>query len=143
MRPLLISIAALSLPAAAEAGTKPVDLGALPSQPVHEVAKLTPLALTPGGSPAVVLLDVDAGEVVPPHATQSGTRLVTVISGDLSWGDGDAVDESRETRYPAGSVLVLPAGQMHWVAARGGPVRLQLIVLDDEPPVPAIAAQVQ
>lgn len=47
----------------------------------------------------------DAGEVVPPHATESGLRLLTVMPGAMSWGDGGKVDETRETVYPPGSVL--------------------------------------
>lgn len=129
----------LALPAAVQAETQAVDPSGLAGQTVYEVATLTPLALTSAGSPAVVLLDVAAGDVVPPHAAPSGLRLITVIAGDLSWGDGDTVDPAQEVLYPAGSILLLPAGQMHWLAARDADLRLQLVVLDDETPVPALA----
>ena len=140
MPALAASIALLPLSATA-AETSLIDTSALPSKPVWEVAQLTPLALSAEGAPAVVLLDLDAGVVVPPHATKTGLRLLTVISGDMSWGDGSTIDETAETVYPAGSILTLPAGLKHWLAARNGPVRLQLIVLDDEKLVPAVAEQ--
>lgn len=139
MRSLFLSLAALVLPVTATAETTLIDPSALESRQIYDTATLTPLALSNAGAPAVVLLDLDAGEVVPPHATQSGLRLLTVLSGDLFWGDGDTVDETRETLYPAGSVLAVPHGENHWLAARNGPLRVQLIVLDDELPVPAIA----
>jgi hypothetical protein len=52
----------------------------LPSQTVWDAAQLTPLALTVVGAPAVILLDLEDGEVVPPHATDAGLRLLTVIA---------------------------------------------------------------
>ena len=138
-----LPIVAAALPSAAMAGTTLVDTSALPSRQVYDVAKLTPLAVSPSGAPAVVLLDLAAGDVVPPHAADKHLRLLTVISGDMSWGDGSEIDESQETVYPAGSILTLPAGVDHWLAARNGSVRLQLIVLDDEAPTPAISEQMQ
>ena len=147
MKALLASLACLALlalPAAATAAeTTLIDIGALPSKQVYGVADLTPLAVSPSGKPAVVLLDLDAGEVVPPHATESGLRLLTVISGAMSWGDGDKVDETKETVYQPGSVLTVPAKLDHWLAARSEPVRIQLIVLDDETPVPGILEQMK
>lgn len=142
MKTALLTVLATvaAFPALAEAVS--IDPATLPGKTVYDdAATLTPLALTPAGSPAAVLLDVAAGQVVPPHATESGLRLLTVVSGDMSWGDGDTVDPAAEQVYPAGSFLILPPGEMHWLAARGDAVRLQLVVLDDETPVPAIAEQ--
>lgn len=130
-----------ALPAAAK--TTVVDLSAMPGVEVYDTATLTPLALSAAGSPAAVLLDLEAGEVVPPHATESGIRLLTVLSGDLFWGDGEAVDPAAKTRHAPGAVLAIPAGADHWLAARNGPLRLMLVVLDDETPVPAIQGQMQ
>ncbi|MEM1046827.1 MAG: hypothetical protein AAGL24_11760 [Pseudomonadota bacterium] len=143
MRCLLPTLILTALPALALAETTLIDVSALPSKQVYDVADLTPLALTPEGAPAVVLLDLKAGDVVPPHAAKSGLRLLTVLSGDMSWGDGSAIDEAREKIYPAGSILTVPAGLDHWLAARAGDVRLQLVVLDDEKPVPALKEQMQ
>ena len=53
------AVALLLLSAGAE--TILIDTSVLPSVQAHEVAKMTPLAFTPEGSPAVVLLDLEAG----------------------------------------------------------------------------------
>ena len=143
MRRLLLMLAVAALPAPAIADTTFVDTSTLPVRQVYDVAELTPLAVSPSGSPAVVLLDLDAGDVVPPHATKSGLRLLTVLSGEMSWGDGSVIDQGLETVHPAGSFLIVPAGLDHWLAARGGDVRLQLVVLDDETPVPAVLEQMR
>ena len=144
MRTLLACLVLAALPAAAIAAeTTLIDTGALSSKQVYGVADLTPLVVSSSGVPVVVLLDLDAGDVVPPHATESGLRLLTVISGAMSWGDGSEVDETQETNYPPGSVLTVPAKLDHWLAARSGPVRIQLIVLDDESPVPGVQKQMK
>ena len=143
MRTLLPALAIAALPVSAAADTSLIDTSKLPTRQVHEVAELTPLAVTPDGVPAVVLLDLDKGDVVPPHATKSGLRLLTVLSGEMSWGNGTAIEEAREIKYPAGSVLTIPAGASHWLAARSGDVRLQLILLDDETPVEGVKAQMK
>ena len=139
---LAAAIALLPLSANADQTTL-IDTSTLPSVQAFDVAELTPLAITSEGAPAIVLLDLQAGDVVPPHATETGLRLLTVISGDMSWGDGSVIDEVQETVYPAGSILTLPAGLDHWLAARNGDVRLQLLLLDDETPVPGIREQMQ
>ena len=140
MKPVFFSAlaAGLALPALAE--TVAVDPAALPSRTIHAAATLTPLALSADGNPAVVLLEVAAGQVVAPHATESGLRLLTVLSGETAWGDGDTVDPAAERVSPAGGLLLLPPGGMHRLAARGDAVRLRLAVLDDDKPVPAAAA---
>ena len=135
-------VATFPLAAAAEQ-TSLIDTASLPKKQVYAVADLIPLVISADGAPAVVLLDLDAGDIVPPHATESGLRLMTVLSGDMSWGDGSMINEAQETVYPQGSILTLPAGLEHWLAARSGPVRLQLIVLDDEKPVPAVQNQMK
>jgi len=141
MKTCLAALAIVALPAVALAESKPVDTNALPSNTVWDVAELTPLAVTADGTPAVVLLELGDGVVVPPHATDTGLRLLTVLSGEMSWGNGETVDEAAETVYPAGTILTVPAGSPHWLAARSGPVRLTLVLLDDETPVPALAEQ--
>lgn len=138
--PALVAISPLT--AQAEQ-TSLIDTGVLPNKLVYGTASLTPLAVSADGAPVVVLLDVEAGVVVPPHAAKSGLRILTVLKGDMSWGDGSAVDRAKETLYPAGSVLTVPAGVDHWLAARSGDVRLQVVVLDDEAPVPAVRKQMK
>lgn len=127
----------------ATAETILIDTDALEARTVYDVAELTPLALTSEGDPAMLLLSLDAGDVVPPHATESGLRLLTVLSGEMSWGDGDAVDVSVERTFGPGSMLAVQAGEMHWVAARAGPVEIQLVLLDDETAAPGIQEQLQ
>ncbi|MEO1222669.1 MAG: hypothetical protein AAFX92_00445 [Pseudomonadota bacterium] len=143
MYKVLLPLALAGLSATALAETTLIDTSVLPAMQVYDVAELTPLAVSAAGAPAVVLLDLDNGDVVPPHATESGLRLLTVLSGEMSWGDGSTIDQTQETVYPAGSILTLPAGQDHWLAARGGDVRLQLIVLDDENAVPEVLEQMR
>ena len=138
--PVLVAV----FPLAAQAEqTSLIDTASLPKKQVYGAADLTPLAVSPEGAPAVVLLDVKAGVVVPPHAAKSGLRILTVLKGDMSWGDGSAVDRAKETVYPAGSVLTVPAGVDHWLAARVGDLRLQVVVLDDESSVPAVREQMR
>ena len=118
-----------------------LDIGALPSRTMHQTAQATPLAVTDDGVPAVVLLRVPAGREVPPHAAEGGLRMLTVIEGPLSWGNGDTVDRSAETLHLPGSVLIVPAGSPHWLAARDGDVLLQMVLLNGASPVPAAAEQ--
>ncbi|MBV1896939.1 MAG: cupin domain-containing protein [Rhodobacteraceae bacterium] len=144
MKTTVFSAAVLAVfPILAMAGTTNVDVSKLPGKPVHDTATVTPLALSQNGSPSVILLSVAAGKEVPAHATEAGLRLITVVSGNLYWGDGDKIDPANETVYPAGSFLMLPSGVPHWLAARDGDLVLQLVVLDGETPVPAIAEQMK
>ena len=140
LAPVLIGM--LPLASAAEQ-TSLINTTSLPKKQVYGVAYLTPLAVSDEGAPVVALLDLQAGDVVPPHATTSGLRLLTVLKGDLSWGDGKKVEQSKETVYPAGSILALPAGVYHWAAARSGDVRIQLVVLDEATPTPSVQEQMQ
>lgn len=129
--------------AAAAEQTSLIDTASLPTKKAFGTATLTPLAVSAKGTAVVILLDVKSGDVVPPHAAKSGLWLLTVLKGEMSWGDGNTVDRTKETVYPAGSVLTLPAGVDHWVAARSGDVRLQVVILDDETPVPAVRKQMR
>ena len=58
-------------------------------------------------------------------ALVSDTRSTTVLSGTLTVGFGDAVDEAKAVTVPAGAVYVAPAGVPHWVAAKDGAVVYQ------------------
>lgn len=142
MRYLLPLLILSIVPATASAETMLIDVEKLKSKQVHKVALVTPLAVA-DGKPMIILLDVPAGAVVPPHKTEGGLRLMTVISGDLYWGDGNEIDQSQEKIYPAGSILTLPEQDPHWLAARAGDVRLQLITLDNKVLVPNIQEQMK
>lgn len=142
MKRLLPLVLALA-PSLAPAETTLLDLGALPGKTVHETATMTPLALTEAGTPLVVTLHLEAGKEVPPHAAQSGLRLLSVLSGTLHWGDGDAIDPAAERLFAPGSILVVKPGEMHWLAARSGDLRLQIVVMRDDAPTPAVKEQLQ
>lgn len=64
------------------------------------------------------------GGAINPH-THPDARYTTVLSGELTVGLGDTVDAARETRYPAGSFVVMPAGQPHYSLAKNGEVVYQ------------------
>ena len=82
------------------------------------------------------------GQFVPPHGAGGPLRVLTVVSGTLSWGDGHAVDEAAERNFGPGSVIVLPAGGgEHWAAARHDDVLLQIVVLREGKLAPEAAAQ--
>ena len=141
MRSTIIALSLLLTASVAHAETKMIDLDLVPAKRVYDAADLRPIALTNAGEPSVVVLEIDEGVVVPPHATKTGLRLLTVLSGDISWGDGDKVREDREKVYPAGSHLLVRAGDMHWVAARSGDVRIRLVLLHDQKLTPPVASQ--
>ncbi|MEP2760556.1 MAG: cupin domain-containing protein [Roseibium sp.] len=143
MRTLLASLVFAALSTAASAETTLIDIEKLPSKEVHGIADLTPLAVSASGAPAVVLLDLEKGEVVPPHATKEGLRMMTVLKGELFWGDGSSINPEMEKTFQPGDVLTIPAGLDHWLAARNGSLQIQLIVLDDEQLVPGIQEQMK
>ena len=118
-----------------------IDTDTLPSGAAYAVARVTPLARDALGEPFVILLDLPAGEVVPPHTAPSGIRLVTVQRGAVHWGDGETVDPARERVFPQGTIFTIRAGDCHWLAARDGDVRLQLVVMANDAPVPGIQEQ--
>jgi len=145
MRPGLVSImilAALALPAGLAARPTALDLDALHSERVHDAAERTILASGQNGRPLVALLRIGKGHALPPHGEAGGVRLLTIISGTLSLGDGDHVDPAAERRFGPGSILVIPAkGGLHWAAARTDDVLLQVVILGDGVLAADVAAQ--
>ena len=141
MRSTIIALSLLLTISVAHAETKMINLDQVPAKRVYDAADLRPIALTNAGVPSIVVLSVDKGVVVPPHATKTGLRLLTVLSGNMSYGDGAEVKQDQERIYPAGSHLLVRAGDMHWVAARSGDVRLQLVLLHDQKLTPPVAKQ--
>jgi quercetin dioxygenase-like cupin family protein len=67
---------------------------------------------------------IAAGGMVSQH-THPDARYTTVLSGELTIGLGDTLDAAKETRYPAGSFVVMPAGQPHYSLAKNGEVVYQ------------------
>src|SRR5689334_2070034 len=66
-----------------------------------------------------------AGARVLAH-THPHDEQVTVIAGAWWLGTGEKFDADRLVGYPAGSFVVVPAGVPHFVAAKDGPVIVQL-----------------
>jgi quercetin dioxygenase-like cupin family protein len=58
--------------------------------------------------------------------THPHDELVTVIEGTWYLGEGSRFEQSKLKGYPAGSFIVVPAGVPHFVAAKDGPVIVQL-----------------
>lgn len=58
--------------------------------------------------------------------THPQDELVTVIEGTWYVGEGERFDAAKLKGYPAGSFIVIPAGTPHFVAAKEGPVVVQL-----------------
>ena len=61
---------------------------------------------------------------IPPHS-HPDSRMVTVLSGELFAGTDPTVDSSNGTLLPAGSFIIMPAGEVHWTWARNGEVVYQ------------------
>lgn len=127
--PMILAAALVAgLPVAASAQSTRLDLDALAFDVVHDAARRTILATDAEGRPLTALLRIANGQSLPPHGAAGGSRLLTVVSGTLSWGDGNNVDRAAERRFGPGSVILVPAecGE-HWAAARDGDVLLQVV----------------
>lgn len=139
MKLALAATAALLLPLAANAETVQLDTARLAHMAAHGGGEVSPLAIAPDGRPLTALLRIPAGQVLDAHGA-GGSALLTVISGTISWGDGDQVDAAKERKFGPGSVLV--ANGVHWAAARDGDVLAQVVRLFDGTKLaPAVSAQ--
>lgn len=140
---ILGTLAALAIPTALAARSTPLDLDTLRYDVVHDSARRTVLATSKIGQPLIALLRIAKGSELPPHGETGGVRLLTILSGTLSWGDGTRVDRAAERRFGPGSIIVVPAqGGAHWAAARSDDVLLQVVMIDDGALAPEVAAQV-
>jgi len=139
---LLAALASLLVPGMAAADSTLLDLGQLRYQPVYDAAERTVLALDSEGRPLTALLRIAKGQFLPPHGAEGGLRVLTVLAGTLSWGDGDKVDPAAEKTFGPGSVIVVPAaGGEHWAAARQDDVLLQVVMVRQGKLAPEAAAQ--
>lgn len=137
------SMLALLAPGAASAGSTQLDIDKLGYQTVHDAARRGIIAVDGKGRPLSFLLRIAKGQFLPPHGATGPIRLLTVLSGTLSWGDGNKVDPAAERRFGPGSIIVVPAqGGEHWAAARQDDVVLQAVVVHDGALAPEAAAQV-
>jgi len=129
---LLLAAISLALPAAASAKSTPLDIDRLHYETVHDAARRGIIAVDGQGRPLTFLLRIAKGQFLPPHGASGPIRLLTVISGTLSWGDGNKVDPASERTFGPGSIIVVPAqGGEHWAAARKDDVLLQAVLVHD------------
>jgi len=146
MKHRLVSCAVAALlagPGAAAAGSTQLDIDKLQYDTVYDVARRGVLAVDSQGKPLTLLLRIGKGQFLPPHGANGGIRLLTVVSGTLSWGDGSEVAPAAERSFGPGSVIVVPAqGGEHWAAAREDDVLLQIVIVGDGALAPSAAAQV-
>lgn len=71
--------------------------------------------------PYVIRLQLPAGYQIPPH-WHSQAENVTVISGRLSFGLGDSVDESAAQTIETGGFHSIPAQTHHYAYSKDGAV---------------------
>lgn len=143
-RIVLVAMAALLAGSGtAMADSTRIDLDKLQYDVVHDVARRGVLAVDSQGRPLSFLLRIGKGQFLPPHGAGGGIRLLTVVSGTLSWGDGNKVDPAAERSFGPGRVIVVPAqGGEHWAAARKDDVLLQIVLVGEGALTPSVAAQV-
>lgn len=138
----LLAAASLALPGAASAKSTQLDIDQLRYDTVHDAARRGVIAVDSQGRPLTFLLRIEKDRFLPPHGATGPIRLLTVVSGTLSWGDGNKVDPAAERTFGPGSIIVVPAqGGEHWAAARHDDVILQAVVVHDGALAPEAAAQ--
>jgi quercetin dioxygenase-like cupin family protein len=145
MKRTLAAVAALAgltsaAPALAQAVT--LDKDSLAYEIVHNDGRKAYLAKDAQDRPITEIVRLPDGGVMPPHKGGGGLKILTVVEGDLSWGDGMEVDPSKERVLAPGSVVVIPAeGGAHWKAARSGDVLFQVVFVRDGALMEQVAAQ--
>ena len=73
----------------------------------------------------VVRLKTPSGYKIPAHQHPTA-EAVTVISGDLHYGMGDKLDESKAEKLGPGGFIDMPANMNHYAFAGGGEVIIQI-----------------
>lgn len=140
---LTCALAALAIPGVVSAKSTKIDIDDLHYDIVHDTARRAILAVDSEGRPLSFLLRIGKGHFLPPHGATGGIRLLTVLSGTLSWGDGGKVDPAAERGFGPGSVIVIPAqGGEHWAAARQDDVLVQVVLVGSGALSPAANAQI-
>lgn len=139
---ILLAAASLAIPGMASAKSTQLDIDQLRYDTVHDAARRGVIAVDSQGRPLTFLLRIEKGRFLPPHGATGPIRLLTVVSGTLSWGDGNKVDPAAERTFGPGSIIIVPAqGGEHWAAARHDDVILQAVVVHDGALAPEAAAQ--
>ena len=67
---------------------------------------------------AIVRVKMPDGYTNKPHY-HAHDEYITVISGTVLFGMGDAVNKANAKVLPAGSFIIVPAGVHHWSMAKG------------------------
>ncbi len=114
-----------------------------PAPPVlPPAAKIAVLEGNPFGSGVYTLrLRMPDGYIVPPHFHPTD-EMVTVISGNLLFADGDDIDRSKTAKLTQGGFVTAAANMHHYVIARGptvvqvhgvGPFAITYVHAADDP----------
>jgi quercetin dioxygenase-like cupin family protein len=74
----------------------------------------------------VMRIRLPANFKVPPHSHPDGWRTVTVVSGTLYFGYGEAFDESRMKALGPGSFFIEPKDEPHFGMTKGEEVVVQV-----------------
>lgn len=133
------------LPALALANppTTPVSPADLPGRPVYEeAATQRPLlsAMQPGATAA--LLDIRPNGRIPPHShSQEDLVLILVVRGPVLYADGATFDTAALRAYEAGSILLIPRGNSHFLEAREQGALLLAIPASRDALPPVIASR--
>jgi quercetin dioxygenase-like cupin family protein len=127
------------------------------SAPIHSATDIkwgpVPPVLPPGAELAVLQgnpfgdgvytlrLKMPDGYAVPPHFHPTD-EMVTVVSGNLLFADGDNIDPSKAATLSEGGFVNAPANMHHYVIARGptvvqvhgmGPFAISYVHSTDDP----------
>jgi phospholipase/lecithinase/hemolysin len=116
---------------AAQRFVRSVELPAAAYHPLHDgPGRVAFIATSPAGIPHVARIELKAGDVQAPYASEDGkARLATVLRGTVALGEGATVDPRRERRWRAGDSFVIPPAVPFWVAARDGASTVLITVL--------------
>lgn len=120
MRIPMLALVPLILAGAAQAQTAAPAIKWGPAPPFFPAgARFAVLQGDPGQAGVyTVRLEMPAGYTIRPH-THPTDEHVTVVSGSLSLGMGDAVDLKSSTTLSAGGFITAPAQAHHWAMAKG------------------------
>jgi len=131
-RSLLFATAFVAASAAADG-----DPAAFVHRTPREIEWTTSPSIPPGGQTSVIYGDprkaipyvtrvkLPAGYKIAPHRHPE-ERVYTVISGTFYIGFGENLDPAKLHAFPAGSVLVVPAGASHFHWMRSGEAVVQI-----------------
>lgn len=118
---MLVALAGLAAGSAAVAQVNPNNLKWGPAPPgLPAGARLAVLSGNPGKAGMFTIrLRFPPGYAIAPHHHPSD-ELVTVMSGQLSLGMGNALRRGRAASLIQGGYVVAPANMNHYASTRGG-----------------------